>query len=971
MSASTISSLDILLKGDTRNLDGALDRAGAGVSNFRNRINGQAAQINKSLSSIGSGVGNTVTNALQNPIGAIGQLGRVLLTSLANPIASATKLIQGLASTFRNVGDSILATLKTPLLFPIQVVLKGLELAWSTLLALVKIPYMIVVGVSIVGLALVKGLLTSLQVPYRILVNLGLVGFNVVKVLLAGLVKVIQIPLMLLGLPAVQAALATIGTMALGLLAPFLTLRSAVFAIGVDLVKGLMMSIPVLAFLGASFIQSWSPIIAMIGETFNRIVIFGSRLASYFAPQLLYIKNLFAGLFTGIKDFIVRISVQGWSFITSLLSIAKTIVVNFVLQGVAMARAAIVGLYSLVKPVVMWIVTKVANLGSMISSLGSWIASAASAIGLTGLLSTAIGGLAVMAVAGGASLMALAGGAIYLANQQAKVIGQTERLAQVLNMSTSAFSSLQAVSGMDLESFAGGVEHLQRSLSEAALTGGATAAALARVGLDARTLAGSLPEAQIRSLSVAFASMTNQADRLALAQELVGRGNAADFTRMLQGGIAGLDALAAKSEKFGLIFTQQQAEVVLASNKKWNEWYLAIEGIGRNLAIAFAPIWHDIGQVLSDFFVSILRWVQEATPAIAKMWDAFKSVGASLMPILAPLYQLFAGIMRYVLLLDVLDAIIRNIDMIGPITKATAAVCGEAFTMLMQMGKMCWDGIMQSWQLVVTLWNTTLSYLTLVFGDFFAMFGVNLNTNSQQLRANTQTWQQWYQSVMEKLVMIEFTMKHWQIAMYLRFQELKLVALEWLQSLLKMLEPIKGFVNIVISMINTMLQAALAGFVATLNAMVSAYNAMARRLGRATIDLQFEVPQIPQYDQLMRQITRQIRDLRNEIDAGWDTLGQAALMNLQRRLRELQAWQTQVQTQVERQQPTMREQDFKGGAAAQKGSVEAFSIIVGDKEDHMYVALNAIVQEMREAVDLNRQQLRELQQRALVNIARL
>jgi hypothetical protein len=125
----------------------------------------------------------------------------------------------------------------------------------------------------------------------------------------------------------------------------------------------------------------------------------------------------------------------------------------------------------------------------------------------------------------------------------------------------------------------------------------------------------------------------------------------------------------------------------------------------------------------------------------------------------------------------------------------------------------------------------------------------------------------------------------------------------------------------------------------------------------------------------MREIAAEQNELIAQLGQGYDEFVRA-------RMQELLGVQEQVQQAITRQAQTaanaVRQQgQTMGGAfnkenkAAEKGSVEAFSIIAGDKQDRQFNALNDILREAREARALNRQQLQELRNRYTVAVARL
>ena len=250
-----------------------------------------------------------------------------------------------------------------------------------------------------------------------------------------------------------------------------------------------------------------------------------------------------------------------------------------------------------------------------------------------------LGAIAAVAVVLIGAVVALSVALLYLAGQQATVIGSTKKMADTLNMSVSSLNALSTVGHMDLDAVGASIGHLERTLSEAALTGNAASAMLARLGLSARDLSQMLPDQQLRVLADALKNVKNQADRLRISQELFGKHGGMEMLQVMQNGAKGLDALQKKAEQFGLNFTEAQASAVRKSNKLWSEWKMGIQGLGNSLAIALTDFWGNIGSALGAAFGWVARGVRELIPIIRETWAVIKQIFVSSAQMIAMLFQ--------------------------------------------------------------------------------------------------------------------------------------------------------------------------------------------------------------------------------------------------------------------------------------------------------------------------------------------
>jgi hypothetical protein len=97
---------------------------------------------------------------------------------------------------------------------------------------------------------------------------------------------------------------------------------------------------------------------------------------------------------------------------------------------------------------------------------------------------------------------------------------------------------------------------------------------------------------------------------------------------ILEQGSAGLDQLTERAERFGLTFSESQAQAIRRANFEWKGLSLAMEGIERQAAIMFAPLWEWLGKIgsevggyLVDQFKTFAEFVKVAMPDIQRVFS--------------------------------------------------------------------------------------------------------------------------------------------------------------------------------------------------------------------------------------------------------------------------------------------------------------------------------------------------------------
>jgi len=220
---------------------------------------------------------------------------------------------------------------------------------------------------------------------------------------------------------------------------------------------------------------------------------------------------------------------------------------------------------------------------------------------------------------------------------------------------------------------------------------------------------------------------------------------------------------------------------------------------------------------------------------------------------------------------------------------------------------------------------------------------------------------------------MEFGLRNWQRVGELVLNMLRLKFFEWVQGLQPIAQAVQNFLNGMIDGFNTVTRGLARTIQTSINGIIDGYNALAQRVGARQITgrINVDARQLGHVSFEIANVEDRLRELRQLVSTQQGELSADLNEFIQRRMRELTE-QRQRAEQATRDRAAMTQGiDKKDNKALEKGSAEAFSVIVGDKADRQFQALNSIVREMRSANELNRQQLRELQGRPQVAIARL
>jgi len=245
---------------------------------------------------------------------------------------------------------------------------------------------------------------------------------------------------------------------------------------------------------------------------------------------------------------------------------------------------------------------------------------------LTSIRNTLIG-FTVATAAGSAGLLAIVKSA-------ANVGDEINKTAPMLGFTVEEFQKYRyaaKLAGVENENFAGTVQLLLRNVSEAQKGNDEIAKSFARVGISAESLKNLSTDQVLRRISDGLAKIPNQADRIAVSMDLMGR-SGARMGEFLAKGTSEMDALMGDVEAFGM-FTEETAKNSEDLNDAWDRVAFFIRGI-KNEFIALSPIFtgilNDMREWLSAHRAVIQSGLAKAIDfigrAITKAWNITKKI---------------------------------------------------------------------------------------------------------------------------------------------------------------------------------------------------------------------------------------------------------------------------------------------------------------------------------------------------------
>ena len=324
-----------------------------------------------------------------------------------------------------------------------------------------------------------------------------------------------------------------------------------------------------------------------------------------------------------------------------------------------------------------------ASVSSFASSIGSVGATLAKFTGIAGIAGAALGGIGFGA----------------LVNQQLSVIDSTSKLADRLGVSTGALVGLQHAAGLagsSAEGLQSGMEFMNKALGQAAAKGGPAADALQSIGLSIADVSAMNPEQQFVAIGDAIGKITDPAKRAYATTQLFGR-SGQQLGNLFLGGAAGMRAAITEADDLGLSFSRVDGAKVEAANDALTRMQAVVVGLGRRLAIAFAPLLLSAANVATAAgkrIVAFANYLQATVlPIIVNfatgVWSVISSAFAAVYNYVAPIVSSIGSVIAATWKASVTS----TVGYVTSIYNVVSAVFGAAWSVVKAIG----SGIASAW----------------------------------------------------------------------------------------------------------------------------------------------------------------------------------------------------------------------------------------------------------------------------------
>ena len=266
------------------------------------------------------------------------------------------------------------------------------------------------------------------------------------------------------------------------------------------------------------------------------------------------------------------------------------------------------------------------SLGSVGNTMRSVSQSLAPLIGELGLVGAGIAGVTGAVAALGA---AGAGIALFAANGANELF----ELSEKSGVSVEALSSLSYAakqSGVSAETLANGLEKMSKSAFTAATAPEKAINAYKRLGVSVVDASGQIRPTQdiLEDLAGKFSGLSNSVTRVALAQQIFGKGGA-ELLPFLNQGKEGIAALVAEADELGITLSGKTAEGAHVFEQTMAKIQAALTGASNVVLTVMLPSM----QALSDFFVNEIK-----DPS-----GIFRELGTTIAEILVPAFKVLAS----------------------------------------------------------------------------------------------------------------------------------------------------------------------------------------------------------------------------------------------------------------------------------------------------------------------------------------
>lgn len=172
-------------------------------------------------------------------------------------------------------------------------------------------------------------------------------------------------------------------------------------------------------------------------------------------------------------------------------------------------------------------------------------------------------------------------------------LDETAKAARSLGTTTENLTGLQyaaELSGLAVDQLSKGLQNMVRTASEAADGVGTAAEVVGELGLNAAELEKLDPADQLAKIADALSEITNQSDRVRLAEKLFGSRNAQGFLVLLEQGSAGLRDMTEAARELGRVYSDSEAAKVEEFNDRLSRMGALWDAVSKKMKLSLVNL---------------------------------------------------------------------------------------------------------------------------------------------------------------------------------------------------------------------------------------------------------------------------------------------------------------------------------------------------------------------------------------------
>lgn len=178
-----------------------------------------------------------------------------------------------------------------------------------------------------------------------------------------------------------------------------------------------------------------------------------------------------------------------------------------------------------------------------------------------------------------------------LVSSSRRQVDQQVKMASRLGLTQAALAGLTLAAeqtGITQQNLQLALQRSTRRIAEAAQGTGEAVKALDELGVSAKELSQLTPDKQFIALAKAFENVTSQSDKVRLGFKLFDS-EGVGLVNTLKLGAKGIQEMADRAKELGIVMTDNQTKAIADSSDAINIMTTSFQGLGNQLAAAFAP----------------------------------------------------------------------------------------------------------------------------------------------------------------------------------------------------------------------------------------------------------------------------------------------------------------------------------------------------------------------------------------------